>query len=139
MDAMGPSYGQVDWNEKILWDPNQIHVHLKLQLKDVDPIPEPGYPVFGNFDPACATKVDSPLCEGGDCTVGHVSVTVKKNRQGRTDGVLRICPHQLAGDPVTVWLTVTVNVNNAVKVLRSTPVTMDLPENQVGGGNPTCT
>ena len=125
-DRLGASFGQVDWNEKILWDPNFIHVHLKLQLKDVD---LGTYEVFGNFDPACGTgRVDRPLCEGGDC---DVSVTVKQSGKGRTIGVLRICPFQDAGDPVTVWLTVTVNVNGSTKILRSTPVTMLLPPNQV--------
>ena len=124
-DPLGASFGQVDWKENILWDPNFIHVHLKLQLKDVDP---GTYEVFGNFDPACGTgRVDRPLCEGGVC---DVSVTVKQSGKGRTSGVLRICPFQDAGTLVTVWLTVT--VNGSTKILRSTPVTMVLPPNQVG-------
>ena len=135
-NTTGPSYGNVSWAGNVLWDPNFIHVHLKLQLKDVDPLT---YDTFGNFDPACGTKVDSPLCEGGNCEIGHVSITVKQNnQQGRTNGVLRIFPHQPAGTLVTVWVTVPVTVMGVPKILRSTPVTMELPPNAVGCGDTPC-
>jgi len=146
IDTSGDSHGQVTVNN-VLWDPENIHVHFKLQLKDVNP---GTYPIFGNNDIACVddppvlfppntvlfpppNSVDVPACEGGNCEVGHVSITVKKD-QGRTSGVLRL-PGCAAGVTTRVWVTVI--VNNGSKLLRSTPVTIVLPLNQVGDGS-TC-
>jgi hypothetical protein len=134
-NTMGDSHGQVTVNN-VLWDPLNIHVHFKLQLKDVDP---GEYPIFGNNAIECVNDpmgafpppntVDVPACEGGNCTPGFVSVTVKQNGQGRTSGVLQL-PGRNCGDTTTVWVTVI--VNSFSKILRSTPVTIVLPPNAVG-------
>ena len=136
----GASFGHVSWSENVLWDPEFIHVHFKLQLKDVDP---GTYDIFGNYDCAeCRIEdigcvddpVDFPLCEGGDC---DLTITVKQNRQGRTSGALRL-PGCDPNKTTTVWVTVTVTVNGFTKILRSTPVTVVLPPNEVGTGQ-SCT
>jgi len=122
----GASNGHVSWAGNVLWDPENIHVHLKLQLKDVDP---GTYDIFGNNGIECVNApVDYPLCEGGVC---DLEITVKQNRQGRTSGALRL-PGCDPDEPTTVWVTVT--VNNGAKILRSTPVTVVLPPNEVGTG-----
>ncbi len=132
-DPLGASSGNVGWAGNVLWDPNFIHVHFKLQLKDVDP---GTYAVFGNhdmtsaeFETGCSAGTpDSQLCEGGNC---DLEITVKQNRQGRTSGVLRLPGHD-PNETTTVWVTVTVNDGIGMKILRSTPVTVVLPPNEVG-------
>ena len=129
----GDSFGQVSWSGNVLWDPENIHVHFKLQLKDVDP---GTYDILGNNDGAglgraCGTGTpDFPLCEGGVC---DLKITVKQKGQGRTSGVLRL-PGCDPGETTTVWATVTVTVNGFTKILRSTPITIVLPPNEVGIG-----
>ena len=141
--ATGPSFGNFSVAGNVLFDPNFIHVHFKLQLKDVDP---GTYDILGNFDPedltdpfsvpSCTTGLlDFPACDGGICTLGHVAVTVKQNhRQGRTSGVLRLPPCE-ADRLTTVWVRVDVDLDDDgfPEVLRSTPVTIGLPPNEVPG------
>ncbi len=80
----GASFGHVSWSGNVLWDPKFIHVHYKLQLKDVDPFV---YPILGNGGIMCAAgTVDFPLCGGGDCEPNVI--TVKQNLQGRTSGAI---------------------------------------------------
>ncbi len=131
--SVAASFGHVSWAGNVLWDPENIHVHFKLQLKDVDP---GTYDVLGNNDGAglgraCGTGTpDFPLCEGGVC---DLKITVKQKGQGRTSGVLRL-PGCDPGETTTVWVTVTVTVNGEAKILRSTPITIVLPPNEVGTG-----
>ncbi len=141
MVSVATSFGQVTWAGNVLWDPEVIHVHFKLQLKDVDP--EDNIPILGNNDGdeelgrTCSTgTVDFPLCEGGDC---NLTITVKQNGQGRTSGVLQL-PGCDPDETTTVWVTVTVTVDNGntTRILRSTPVTIVLPPNEVGVGQ-SCT
>ena len=135
IDTGGESFGNVTWAGNVLWDPKNIHVHFKLQLKDVDP--EDNIPILGNNDGvdlgrSCGTgTVDFPLCADGVC---DLKITVKQNRQGRTSGALRL-PGCDPDEPTTVWVTVT--VNHGATILRSTPVTVVLPPNEVGTG-PEC-
>jgi len=140
INPTGDSSGQFSVSGNVLWDPNNIHVHFKLQLKDVDP---GTYPIHGNNDIECpgteaTNPFDFPACEGGICTVGHVSITVKQNGQGRTSGVLQL-PGCDAGKTTTVWVTVPLNVpivpGQLPQILRSTPVTIVLPPNEVGTGD----
>ncbi len=132
--SVDTSFGHVSWAGNVLWDSNNIHVHFKLQLKDVD---LGTYPIFGNNDGddlgrACSTGTpDFPLCADDNCTAS--SITVKQNLQGRTSGVLQLPGHD-PGETTTVWATVTVSVNGDTKILRSTPVTVVLPPNEVGTG-----
>ena len=121
------SFGHVSWSGNVLWDAVVIHVHTKLQLKNVDP---DTYPIFGNNDIYCPVGSGTnpllvPLCEGGFCPL---EIIVKQNRQGRTSGVLRL-PGCDAGKTTTVWVTVPINF--PTKILRSTPVTIVLPPNEV--------
>ncbi len=132
-DTTGDSFGHVSWSGNVLWDPEVIHVHTKLQLKDV----EPGtYPIFGNNDIACPVgqatiPLNFPLCEGGFC---DLEIIVKQNHQGRTSGVLHL-PGNDPDEPTAVWVTVTVDDGNGGDIiLRSTPVTVVLPPNEVGTG-----
>jgi len=123
----GDSHGQFTTSGNVLWGPNKIHVHFKLQLKDVDP---GTYPIFGNNGIECTVgQVTNPLafpaCEDGVC---DLTITVKQNRQGRTSGELQL-PGQNCGETTTVWVTVPINFP---KILRSTPVTIVLPPNAVG-------
>ena len=133
IDTGAASSGHVSWSGNVLWDPENIHVHFKLQLKDVDP---GTYDILGNNDGAglgraCGTGTpDFPLCEGGVC---DLKITVKQKGQGRTSGVLRL-PGCDPGETTTVWATVTVTVNGFTKILRSTPITIVLPPNEVGTG-----
>ena len=129
----GDSFGHVSWSGNVLWDPVVIHVHTKLQLKDVEP---DTYPIFGNNDIDCPAEhatdpFEFQLCEDGVC---DLEIIVKQNRQGRTSGVL----HLPGNDPDTstaVWVTVTVDDGNGGEIiLRSTPVTVVLPPNEVGTG-----
>ncbi len=116
----------------VLWDPNNIHAHLKLQLKNVDP-GEYG-PIRGGNDIECNDSQidDIPLCGDDNCAANFI--TVKQNRQGRTSGALRL-PGCDPDRPTTVWVTVIVMENNGdPKILRSTPVTIVLPPNEVGTG-----
>ncbi len=132
--SVDTSFGHVSWAGNVLWDPNNIHVHFKLQLKDVD---LGTYPILGNNDGddlgrACSTGTpDFPLCADDNCTAS--SITVKQNLQGRTSGALRL-PGCDTDEPTTVWATVTVTVDGSTKILRSTPVTVVLPPNEVGTG-----
>jgi hypothetical protein len=134
--SVATSFGQVTWAGNVLWDENNIHVHFKLQLEDVDP---GTYEILGNNDGddlgrACSNDPhtpDFPLpkdCDVDDC----LTITVKQNGQGRTSGAV-----QLPGcDPnkmTTVWVTVVGDEDNPI-VLRSTPVTVVLPPNEVGTG-----
>jgi len=126
------SFGQVTWAGNVLWDPINIHAHFKLQLKDVDP----GlYFIQGNNGIECTNApADYPICESDEvepCVAK--SITVKQNGQGRTSGALRL-PGCKPDDPTTVWVTVTVTINGETKILRSTPVTIVLPPNEVGTG-----
>ena len=136
IDTGGESFGNVTWAGNVLWDPKNIHVHYKLQLKDVDP--EDNIPILGNNDGvdlgrSCGTgTVDFPLCADDNCTPSII--TVKQNQQGRTSGALRL-PGCDPDEPTTVWVTVT--VNHGATILRSTPVTVVLPPNEVGTG-PEC-
>ena len=131
IDTGAASFGQVTWAGNVLWSPEVIHVHFKLQLKDVDP---GTYDILGNNDGdglgrACGTGTpDFPLCEGGNC---GLTITVKQNGQGRTSGELQLPGHD-PGETTTVWVTVTVTVNGFTEILRSTPVTIVLPPNEVG-------
>ncbi len=130
-NPVGDSFGHVSWSGNVLWDPVVIHVHTKLQLKNVDP---DTYPIFGNNDIDCpvGNATDPllvPLCEGGFCPL---EIIVKQNRQGRTSGVLQL-PGQNCGETTTVWITVI--VNDLSIILRSTPVTIVLPPNEVGTGD----
>ena len=128
-DTGEPSFGQVSWSGNVLWDPVVIHVHTKLQLKDVEP-GEYG-PILGNNDIECMDGVidDIALCEGGVC---NVKIIVKQNRQGRTSGVLPL-PGNDPDKSTAVWVTVTVDDGNGGDIiLRSTPVTVVLPPNEVG-------
>ena len=122
----GPSFGHVNWNTNVLFDPNHIHVHYKLQLKDVDP---GTYQIFGNQKQACDAGIsDFPLCGGeDDCNF----VTVKQNEQGKTSGALRfrVCAPNLL---TTVWVRVNVFVDGNPKVLHSPAVTMVLSPNEGG-------
>ena len=134
--SVAKSFGQVTWAGNVLWDPINIHVHFKLQLKDVNPITEPGYQIFGNNALECApSDGDFPACEGGVC---DVRITVKQNRQGRTSGVLRFDEFHAPNSTTTVWVTVDVGDVDHPMVLRSTPVTVVLPPNEVGCGTNAC-
>ena len=133
-DPTGDSNGQVSWAGNVLWDPNNIHVHLKLQLKNVEP-GEYG-PILGGNDIDCKVSAidDIPLCGGGDCEPNFI--TVKQKRQGRTSGALRL-PGCHTDETTTVWVTVTVDDGaGGDKILRSAPVTVVLPPNEVGTGTP---
>ncbi len=77
-----------------------------------------------------SVDVDVPLC-GGDDLCPPMVITVKQNQQGRTSGALRLPGHN-PDEPTTVWVTVTVLINGSMKILRSTPVTVVLPPNEVG-------
>ncbi len=128
------SFGQVTWAGNVLWDPKNIHIHFKLQLKDVDP---GTYDILGNNGIECVDYVgDYAICESDevdDCV--PESITVKESRrQGRTSGALRL-PGCDTNIPTTVWVTVTVDNGNTTRILRSTPVTIVLPPNEVGTGN----
>jgi len=135
MDTTGASFGNVSWGENILFDPNNVHVHFKRQLKDVDP---GTYDILGNQEQACVDNhktpiagvdFDFPACEGGICTLGHVAVTVKQNhRRGRTSGVLRF-PVVSANLVSTAWVRVDVIIDGVPKILHSPAVTMVLPPN----------
>ncbi len=129
--ANGPSFGQVSWAGNVLWDPNNIHAHLKLQLKDVDP--GTYGPILGGNGIECVDGVDDdiPLCADNVC---DLKITVKQNRQGRMSGALRLPGHN-QNDPTAVWVTVTVDDGDGgEKILRSAPVTVVLPPNEVGTG-----
>ena len=129
MVDVAASYGTVTWAGNVLWDPENIHAHFKLQLKDVDP---GTYDILGNNGIECANApVDYPICESDEVEACEAkSITVKEGRrQGRTSGALRL-PGNNTDDPTTVWVTVTVDGNS--KILRSTPVTIVLPPNAVG-------
>ena len=126
-DTTGDSHGQFGVSGNVLWDPNNIHVHFKLQLKDVDP---GEYQIFGNNAIACpgmdlTNPLDFPAWEGG---VPDVRIIVKQSGKGRTSGVLRL-PGRNCGETTTVWVTVPLDFP---KILRSTPVTIVLPPNPVG-------
>jgi len=132
--ASGDSHGHVDWRENILHDPNFVHVHYKLQLKDVDP--EVDILVRGNFDCAecrigdkgCVNdSVDFSLCGSGENCPPNV-ITVKQNGQGGTSGDLRV-PGCDAGETTTVWVRVDVDIEGESKTLRSTPADVVLPPN----------
>ncbi len=132
----GTSFGHVSWAGNVLWDENFIHVHFKLQLEDVAPST---YPIFGNFD--MTDVLINTGCDNGNpvypeqlCTDGvcDLEITVKQNQRGRTSGALRL-PGCEPDEPTTVWVTVTVDGNS--KILRSTPVTIVLPPNEVGDGS----
>ena len=129
--SVDESFGQVTWSGNVLWDAINIHAHFKLQLKDVD---SGTYDILGNNGIECTNApVDYPICESDEvepCVAK--SITVKEGRrQGRTSGALRL-PGCEPDDPTTVWVTVTVDGNS--KILRSTPVTIVLPPNEVGTG-----
>ncbi len=131
-DPTGDSHGQFSVSGNVLWDENNIHVHFKLQLKDVDP---GEYQIFGNNGIKCpgtqlTNPLDFPAWEGG---FPDVTITVKQNRQGRTSGVLRL-PGCDPDETTSVWVTVPVTINGFPKFLRSTPVTVVLPPNEVGTG-----
>ncbi len=139
-DTGGASHGQVTWGANVLWDPEFIHVHYKLQLKDVDPTGIIRYEILGNQEQACQACVDDStctlenptvffdvdfrLCGGGVCDGNFV--TVKQSGKGRTDGVLRFPVHD-SGLITKVWVRVDVKIDGDMKVLRSTAVTMVLP------------
>ena len=135
--SVATSFGQVTWAGNVLWDPKNIHIHFKLQLKDVDP---GTYDILGNNGIECVDGVgDYAICEsdeGDDCVAK--SITVKESRrQGRTSGALRL-PGNDPNEMTTVWVTVTVPVTGSTtgstRTLRSTPVTVVLPPNEVGTG-----
>jgi len=124
----GPSFGHVNWNTNVLFDPNFIHVHYKLQLKDVDP---GRYPIFGNQKQACDVGIsDFPLCGGGDNDCNFITVK-QNNQQGRTSGALRfrVCAPNLL---TTVWVRVEAFVDSIPIVLHSPAVTMVLSPNEGG-------
>ena len=140
----GISFGNVSWKGNILFDPKNIHVHFTLQLTDVDPSTGLGYAVLGNNDETntpltkhCDTDTippttpDFPLCAAGGCD--PLFITVKQNRRGSTKGDLRV-PGCDTGETTTVWVTVDVMVLGDPVLLRSTPVEVVLPLNEVGSG-----
>jgi hypothetical protein len=130
-----PSFGQVTWAGNVLWDPEFIHVHFKLQLKDVEPTGIVRYEILGNNDIACTAvptpNIDFRLCEDGVCD--GTFITVKQNRQGRTSGAVRL-PGDMPGETTRVWVRVDVTVGGEVVELRSTAVTVVLPPNAAGTG-----
>ena len=135
-DTTGASFGHVSWAGNVLWDPNFIHVHFKLQLKDVDPTAIVRYEILGNNDIACTASptpnIDFRLCE--DLVCDGTFISVKQNRQGRTSGAVRL-PGDMPGETTRVWVRVDVTFNGGdVVELRSTAVTIVLPPNEVGTG-----
>ncbi len=128
------SFGHVSWSGNVLWDSINIHAHFKLQLKDVNP---GDYPILGNNDIECVDGVidDIAICESDEVEPCEAkSITVKEGRrQGRTSGALRL-PGCDPDEPTTVWVTVAVIDGNTPRILRSTPVTVVLPPNEVGTG-----
>ena len=138
IDTTGASYGNISYGGNVLWDPNFIHVHFKLQLKDVDPTGIVRYEILGNNDIACNASipnVDFRLCE--DLVCDGTFITVKQNRQGRTSGAVRL-PGDMPGETTRVWVRVDVSVGGEVVELRSTAVTIVLPPNAAGCGTTAC-
>ncbi len=121
----GPSFGHVSWSGNILPEEQFLHVHYKLQLKDVDP---GTYEIRGNQQQACPSTVDFLLCTLTDC-LGNF-ITVKNNGQGRTSGQMNF-PVHLPGITTRVWVTVSDDFDDPKVLLRSPAVTMVLPDHEV--------